>query len=424
MKVKGSRELGSENPISVSQYIVFLNEIFKRIKARIVGEVSDLKMATSGHVYFSLRDKSDGSVLRCVIWKSNYRICGVNLKEGMEIVVSGYADIYPLQGTFSFKAETIELVGEGALKKAYDELKEKLALEGVFDEKKKRPIPEYPRAIGVITSLRSGTVIHDFMSNLGKFGFNIKALDSRVEGQEAIKDLLACIKTFKKQDIDVLVIIRGGGSLQSLMAFDNEFLVREIAGFKVPVIAGIGHHKDITLSALAADACESTPTAVANLLNKSWESALYKVEKAEKSIVKDYQYLLDKNLNEIRNMSGEIKDIFKSIFENYRERERNFEKNLYKMKYSLAGKKAEIKEYFNQTFKNFRFRIKEKKSFLQEIEKLIESNNPERHLKMGYAIVKHNGRILKNASSAKVNDLIDLQFYKGAVVSQIKKIIK
>ena len=125
----------------------------------------------------------------------------------------------------------------------------------------------------MITS-KQGAVIHDFLNNIGKFGFDIKMIDSRVEGQGAVEDLLAAIQTFRKKDIDVLVIIRGGGSMESLMPFNNELLVREVVGFPVPVLVGIGHDKDMPLVALAADRSESTPTAVANLLNESWERAL------------------------------------------------------------------------------------------------------------------------------------------------------
>jgi len=417
-------KLGSETPLDVSQYIGFLNEVLKRIKARVVGEISELKIDTNGHIWFSLRDKKDSSVLRCVAWKSVYRMCGIELKEGMEIIISGYSDIYPVQGSFTFKSETIELVGEGALKKAYDMLKKKLSEDGLFDPEKKRPIPEYPNKIGVITSLRSGAVIHDFTSNLGKFGFKIKTIDSRVEGQEAVKDLLDSLEFFKKQSIDVLVIIRGGGSLQSLMAFDNELLVREISSFPVPVIAGIGHHKDITLVALAADVCESTPTAVANVLNKSWEKASFKIEKYEKIIIKDYNYFLIQSKTKLSESANKIIEIFDSIFENYKKNERNLINSWYKIGQSLIVKKNKIQELKKLIFKNFEYVLKNKNKLLLEIEKIINYNNPEKQLKLGYAIARYNGKILKKISSIKIRDIIELQVSDGTISSEVKKIIK
>ncbi len=417
-------KLGTEKPLSVSQYTEFVNEILKRVKARVIGEVSSLQIAASGHVYFSLRDKQNNSVLNCVVWSSIYKMCGVVLKEGMEIIITGYSDIYGPRGTINFKTETIELVGEGALKKAYDELKNKLDQEGLFDIDKKRSIPEYPREIGVITSLRSGTVIHDFMSNLGKFGFKVKAMDSRVEGQEAIKDLISCVKQFKKEKIDVLVIIRGGGSLQSLMAFDNESLVREIVNFPVPVISGIGHHKDVTLVALASDSCQSTPTAAANILNKPWENIYNNLDKFQKIIINDYEYLLSNKKNELKSLTLNIIDSFKVIFESYKNIETSFIKSLFKINYSINSINRKIKEFFNLINMNFNFTLNNNKKLINEFEKIIKINNPENQLKLGYAIVKSENKVIKSINEIKEKDLLTINIYDGIIKSYIKKIIK
>jgi exodeoxyribonuclease VII large subunit len=415
-------KLGSEKPLSVSQCVNFLNEVLKKIKIRVIGEVVGLQIASSGHVYFSLKDKKDNSVLRCVVWKSVYSLCGVRIEEGMEIIVSGTADIYPARGTLAFKAETIELVGEGALKKAYDELKLKLEEQGFFKQERKKPLPEFPLRIGVITSLRSGTVIHDLTSNLGKFGFQIQAFDSRVEGQEAVKDLLKALKVFKETKIDVLVIIRGGGSLESLMAFNNETLVKEIADFPVPVISGIGHHKDETLVALTSDFSESTPTAVANLLNKPWEKAHYSLEQTRKIIIKDYQEILNGNKNELRDLTLEINEIFQGIFEKYKKAENDLKKNLIKLKYSITRRLIELKEKKDSLFKVFQLILENKKDLIEKIIKLMEINNPERNLKLGYAIVKFKGAVLKKASLVKQGDSLNIQVSQGEIVSEVKKV--
>ena len=252
---------------SISEYIELLNIGLKKSKAKIIGEVSEVGFGPTGHVYFSLKDEKDGSVLKCIIWKSKYILFGIRLEEGLKIIASGYPEIYPLSGRLSFIAEVLEHAGEGTLKKEYEKLKKKLAEEGIFAEERKRPLPKYLRRVGLITS-KQGAVLADFLSNLGKYGFKIKMIDSRVEGQGAVEDLLLSIKTFKKQDIEALVIMRGGGSLESMLAFNNELLVREVAGFPVPVIAAIGHDKDVPLMSLAADLAVSTPTAAANRLTE------------------------------------------------------------------------------------------------------------------------------------------------------------
>ena len=223
---------------SISEFVAFLNADLKWMKARIVGEIGEAKSGPTGHMYFTLKDEKDGAMLNCIMWSSKYRLFGITLEPGKKIVASGNPEVYSQNGRLSFVCDTIELAGEGDIKKQYDELKKKLEKEGIFDAENKRKIPEYAHKIGVITS-KQGAVIHDFLNNIGKFGFDIKMIDSRVEGQGAVEDLLASIKTFRKTNIDVLVIIRGGGSMESLMPFNNELLVREIVGFPVPVIAGI-----------------------------------------------------------------------------------------------------------------------------------------------------------------------------------------
>ena len=257
-------------------FIAVLNETLREIEVSVVGEVSKASFPPSGHVYFDLKDESGDGVLHCVVWKSIYENLGIALEAGMRIVVFGSANIYAPRGDLSFKVRAMELTGEGVLKKRYEELKKKLAAEGVFAEERKRPVPEYPERIGIVTS-RNGAVIHDILNNLGRFGFKVSLVDARVEGPEAAESLMDAIKKLKKVPLDVLIVARGGGSMEALQAFDNEKLVRALVDFPVPVIAAIGHHQDVPLAALAADVHVSTPTAAANLLNQSWQEASFRV---------------------------------------------------------------------------------------------------------------------------------------------------
>ena len=331
-----------DQPISVSEYIEFLNESLRDFYASIIGEVGQVSKSSKGHVYFSLKDQKKESVIYCVIWKGNYELYGIDLEDGMEIVATGYPDIYKPTGRLTFKADAIELVGEGALKRAYEELKKKLTNEGIFDIDKKRPMPDYPHTVGVITSIH-GAVIHDFINNLGKYGFRAKIMDSSVEGQQAVKELLLSVKSFRKQDIDVLVIIRGGGSLESLVAFNNEALVREVSSFPVPVIAGIGHHLDVPLVSLAADAMESTPTATANLLNKSWEQAENTVQAYQRDIFEQYSHVLRETRAHLEGLISMIQEGLNLIFDSYREVERTLKTSISKVRYSILMNRKFIK---------------------------------------------------------------------------------
>ncbi len=420
----GQSEQGIEKIFSISEYIAILNQKLGVFRAKIIGEVSQVSFGPSGHVYFSLKDEKTGGVISCIIWNSKYRIYGVELKEGAKIIVFGSPQIYAPTGRFSFISETIELAGEGALKKEYDRLKKELDGEGLFAEEKKRKIPEYSRKIGVITS-RSGAVLADFLNNLGKFGFKIKMIDSRVEGQTAVADLLGAVKSFRKQDIDVLVIIRGGGSLESMMAFNNEALVREIANFSVPVIAGIGHHKDIPLVALVSDVMVSTPTASANLLSQSWERANLLLEECERSIIGDYEdmlidtrLLLDKSVRTIQKSAG-------LIFDKYREIETRLKISFQKFKYALQTIENNLNNSWNKSIiTGFKSLILATNQQIEYAKSIVFVNDPERQLQLGYSIARCNGKIIRKVMDIRIGENIDLRIVDGVIISEVKKINK
>jgi exodeoxyribonuclease VII large subunit len=366
-----------DHVFGVAEFIEILNTFFKRQEARITGEVCEFKRAFSGHAYFTLKDKKDGAVLDCIVWNRNYDLSGVKLEVGMEVILSGHPSIYPASGRLSFVADTVELVGEGALKKAYDALKKKLEAEGLFAPERKRALPDFVRKIGIVTSLK-GAVIHDFENNLGKFGFMISVCDSRVEGQQAVKPILAALRTLAKTDIEALVVIRGGGSLESLQAFNNEAVVRAIVNFPVPVIAGIGHDQDVPLAALAADFMVSTPTAAAHLLGRSWEEAFAKAER--------------------------LVSIFIRFEEALKRAYQTFDGALFSVLDRISNRLALIKEQLNYA------------------ERAIVLNDPARQLKLGYAIVRQNGKILKSVHDVSKGDDIETQLNDGIVQSVVEKI--
>lgn len=257
---------------SVSEFLDFVNELFKAREFFVVGEVTGAKPHPTGF-YFSLKDK-DGSLMDCYMSPYAYRGLGLPVEDGMEVKVGGSPSIYKAKGRFSFRVETLELAGEGSLKKAYELLKKQLQAEGLFD--RKRTLGEFPEQIGIITS-RTGAVIDDFRKNLAKAGLKLYLKDTRVEGAQAVDGLLKAIKYFNEEmpDLDALVIIRGGGSLEDLQAFNNELVARAIFGSKIPTICAIGHDKDTPIASLVADYGTniSTPTAAANLLSQSWNNA-------------------------------------------------------------------------------------------------------------------------------------------------------
>ena len=377
----------SEDKIfTIAEYIEILNVFFKSQSARIIGEISELKRAASGHVYFSVKDKENSGSLDAIMWARNYQLCGVALEVGMEVILNGHPNVYPPSGRLSFVADTVELVGEGALKKAYDDLRKKLEAEGVFAAARKRPLPEYPQGIGVITSLK-GAVIHDFENNLGKFGFKVNVIDARVEGAQAVPSLLAAIHAMREMvedegsrgtGIEALVIIRGGGSLESLQAFNNEALVREVINFPVPVIAGIGHDQDVPLMALAADYMTSTPTAAAHVLGRSWEEAHAKV--------REFSGLLNRFPLELQRVQNGLTNTWDGLV------------NLFERSLESARATLELGA------------------------QAIKHNDPARQLGLGYSIARRNGKVIRSTVGLSPGDEIALTVCDGEIGSIIKNI--
>ncbi|KND47657.1 MAG: exodeoxyribonuclease VII, large subunit [Parcubacteria bacterium C7867-006] len=380
--------------VPVGLYIDKLNSNLKQERVKIVGEVSGLQMYEGrSYLYFNIKDTKEEGTLKCFMWKRDFTLSGVPLKDGLEIIITAYPSIYKPNGGFTMQTEAVELVGEGALKIAYDQLKTKLEKEGLFSPTKKREIPMYPHKIGVITS-RSGAVINDFLTNIGKFGFEILFVDSKVEGVDAIKDLLGAINTLKNEDIDVLVIMRGGGSLESFQAFNNEVLVRAVADFPVPVLTGIGHDKDEPIVSMVSDMNVSTPTAVANLLNSTWSDALSLVQLGEERIFSKFQAVLRENQSVIENSMVHMENGIKRVSD------------------SVATIGVELIRGFSQMLEN-------SLEFLVQSKKILDLSNPERQLAYGYSIVKSGGKIVKSIKDVSKGQELDISVKDGIIHSQI-----
>jgi len=406
---------------TVSWYLDLLNSKLREQGARVKGEISSLDIKER-YLFFSLKDKDDESLLNCFMGISNYRLSGVSFEEGMEIIVEGFPEVYKPSGRMTFKASTAELVGEGALKKAYQKLKKKLEDEGLFSLERKKSIPDFPQEIGLITS-ETGAVIHDFLNNLGKYGYRIKFFDSRVEGQAAVRDLLSAVSYFAGKNIDVLVVIRGGGSLESLQAFNNEVLVRKIADFKKPVLCGIGHEKDIPLVSMAADLMVSTPTAVAVSLNKSWDRALDNIRVFEKDIIYKYQKVLTDKNYEFEIMRRELWQKADFIFKKVKDIGHQLANKLTELRYRLNEVDKSLKEFLKLILVNFQKRLDEVDEYLNMLERRLKTVDPGRQLKLGYGIVSIGAKVIKSIRQVNKDDKVDIRVYDGKIKSRVEEII-
>src|SRR5262250_3357818 len=232
----------------------------------VQGEVSNFKVYGSGHAYFTLKD--EGAQLRCVLFRTRMRRVRFEPKDGLHVMAFGAVEIYAARGEYQLVVELLEPRGLGALQLAFEQLKERLAAEGLFDQRRKRPLPRFPRKIGIVTS-PSGAALRDMLRIIGRrFGeVHIVLAGARVQGEGAAAEIAQGVRELNALGgVDVIIVGRGGGSLEDLWAFNDEPVARAIAASKVPVVSAVGHEVDFTIADFVADLRAPTPSAAAELV--------------------------------------------------------------------------------------------------------------------------------------------------------------
>lgn len=408
--------------LSVSQFLDALNLGLSGMAARIRGEVSSVDIRERV-VYFSLKDGEDESLVSCLIFRSAYQISGVNLAVGDEIIIEGVPEIYKPNGRLSLKVSVIELAGEGALKKAYDELFRKLTTEGLMAPERKRLLPEFPTRIALITS-REGAAIGDFTMNLGQIGLAVHFYPTSVEGKKAVFEILAALRFFNAhpEQYDLLVVTRGGGSFESLQAFNNEMLVREIAESKIPTLLGVGHEKDVTLAALASDVMVSTPTATARTIREPFERARQTVSHAQPLLFERFH----RELSEKYVAVSHAEQIIALVFPKLRERFERMEQQLIRACDRIGFSVEQLKNLLmtsEETIRTGFIRMKESidQSLLRMEEKLREYD-PNHALKLGYSLIHSGERLIRSIQDVRKGDSIDIQVADGRIDAEVKQI--
>ncbi|MDR3206223.1 MAG: exodeoxyribonuclease VII large subunit [Candidatus Methanoplasma sp.] len=230
----------------------------------VAGEISNLKKYASGHYYFTLKD--NGSEIRGVLFKNSRGRMDFEPSDNMKVAAFGSIDIYVERGSYQFVVAAMRRSGVGELYLAFEELKKKLNAEGLFDSSRKRPLPKYPKVIGVVTS-PSGAVIHDIITTAGRrFPADILLVPAQVQGEGAAESIAAGIGLLNRYGADVIIIGRGGGSIEDLWAFNEEIVARAVAASRIPVVSAVGHETDMTISDMVADVRAPTPTAAAEIV--------------------------------------------------------------------------------------------------------------------------------------------------------------
>ncbi|TRZ81079.1 exodeoxyribonuclease VII large subunit [bacterium] len=425
---KEQKDLFSETPqiLSVSDYIKLINANLEVLRDIFVeGEVSEFRISKEKWVSFKLKDEKEKALIECfmVIFKLN-----VPLEDGMKIRVQGKPRIYPAGGRFSINIEYIELSGEGTLKKAFELTKAKLQAEGLFAQERKRPIPEFPNRIGLITS-PDAAAYTDFLKIMRhRFGgIKIYFYPARVQGKDSIQDIVRAFDWFnqehKKHNIELIVLTRGGGALEDLQTFNSEEIARAVFSSKIPVICGVGHERDECLADFVADLRASTPSNAAELIVRDRNEVKIEVNGLVQNIeyflnhsIEEKQALLNRFLiNSSQFIKGRIYEI-KQVLLNFAHCAKN-----------LSGILNQKRQEINFLLINIEHDLKNKivaaLQFVNQQKLLLKSYNPQNVLKRGYGIIRNkNGKIIKTVEDVSVGESIETKLYKGSFVSKIKNI--
>ncbi len=385
----------------LNEYIKMLLDsqpALRRIYVR--GEISNFKEYSSGHMYFTLKDES--SLIRAVMFRGYASRLKFRPENGMKVIICGNVSVYPRDGQYQLYAEEIEPDGVGALYIAYEQLKAKLEAEGLFDHSRKRPLPKLPKRIGIITS-PSGAAVRD-MINVTKRRCPLTELviyPSAVQGSEAPPQLIAGIRYFSQsKNVDLVIIGRGGGSLEDLWAFNNETLAREIAASSVPVISAVGHETDFTICDFVSDCRAPTPSAAAEIAVPD----LSEMRAALSSMAERYAALL---LNRISNSRRQLE---------YLSGSRCFSDP----ESLLTDRRITLDRLTDKLGSGLSSKLASKRADLRESSAKLGSLSPLAVLSRGYgAVTDANGKIIKTAEELSLGQKVNIRFSDGQATAEI-----
>ena len=378
----------------------FINEAFPPLW--VAGEISNfVEYGTTGHWYFSIKDSN--SVLSCTMFKFQNMNLGFKPKEGDQVILQGKLGIYQKAGRYQMKVSKMELAGFGELMRKYEQLKNKLSSEGLFNKKNPDHIPEIISRVAVVTSAH-GAAIRDVISTLQRRSPHIEifVVPAKVQGDgsaRSIQQSLERIDDFhKKNIIDAVILCRGGGSIEDLWSFNDEGLCRYLAEYDIPVISGVGHETDFTLTDFIANIRAATPTAAAEIVSEGSSKLHENFEFLKQSLTKEVK----QKINQLSEKLATLQRLLRSPTQRLQEQYMRLDSNL-----------IELKAKFNALFA-------EKINLLKVLKEKLNVINPEQILGRGYSITFTNdGKILSDAKLLKKDDVLETRLAKGKVKSKV-----
>lgn len=372
----------------------FLNNVY------VKGEISNFKRHYTGHLYFTLKDGD--SLIKCVMFKSYTQNVLFEPKDGMAVLILGTVAVYERDGIYQIYVKGMEPDGVGALHAAYEQLKEKLQAKGMFEEKYKKPIPMLPKSIGVITS-KTGAVIRDIINVTTRRlpNVNIKLFPAAVQGAGAAETIVKGIKYFNEaRNVDLIIIARGGGSLEDLWPFNEEITANAIFESHLPIISAVGHETDFTIADFVADLRAPTPSAAGELAVPDRNETIWKLQTVNRRL----SLSLTKKVELMRNRYQKAMNT-------------RVMKNPYD---SLNDKKILIDNKIKELEKNISIILKNKKIDIVKLISSLDALSPLKTLVRGYSILEdENGNVIKSVSKLSVDDVVKITLNDGSVQAKI-----
>lgn len=379
-----------------------LEDVFPHIQ--VLGEVSNLSRPSSGHVYFSLKDAS--AQIRCALFQNRALLFRDGPRNGQQVLARGRVSLYELRGEFQLIVDGLEEAGAGALWQAYDALRLQLEREGLFAAECKKPLPRFPQRIGVISS-PTGAALRDVLTTLGRRCPQTPVLlyPVPVQGDGAAERITAAIRlASQRQDCDVLLLVRGGGSLEDLQAFNVEIVARAIFECAIPLVTGVGHETDVTIADFAADLRAATPTAAAELAGPDRQEQLRQFQRLDERLARALRRRLDQQRQRLEQWAQRL------ARQHPRRRLQDRAQRLDELDYRLR-----------QALQN---RLQAVTQRLQAMSGRLHALSPLATVQRGYAIARRypEGEILRRAADAQMGDAIEILLGEGRLRAEIKAI--
>jgi exodeoxyribonuclease VII large subunit len=410
----------------------------------VAGEVSNLTRAASGHIYFTLKD--EGAQVRCVMFRSRASVLPWKLENGQQVEARALAGLYEPRGDFQLNIEALRRGGLGRLFEAFARLKEQLEREGLFAPERKRPLPRYPRAIGVVTSPQAAA-LRDILVALRRRAPHVPIIlyPTLVQGEGSAERIAAAIATAgERQECDVLIVARGGGSIEDLWAFNEELVARAIAASSLPVVSGVGHETDVTIADFAADLRAATPTAAAELASAGWYAAadevddlsqrlrgamdwqinnlLQRLDWLQRRLVHPAQRLAQSHQH-LAHLATRLAAASRAVLRRTEQHLGTLSLRLTRRRPDLTRESLQLDRLRQRLQSALQQRLQHQQGTVERLAASLSALNPQATLARGYSIVRdEQGAVVSSAGQLHPGSGIRLQFATGQAAGRIESI--